>query len=162
MTLSLGLSVQESSGLWLDLNDGVRYIVAANSFESYSQSWRRVMVTSPYMEGSYQVHALPENGVESVTVYCHGATYSEALANAYIVTAAFSQPFYKVTRSISGGDQTWNCLTADYAVKTSNAMAASNMCIVEIQVPRLPTFTTTINPADQFIDGGTPTTIFGA
>lgn len=162
MTISTFLSVQQSDGLWLDLNDLVNYRVASSSFDTYAQSWRRIMVNSPYMEGSYQVHAVPENVNETVDIYVYGATFADANANLELLLEAFRQSTYKVARAIEGADQAWTCLTADYSVKTTNVFANSKMILVSFSIPRLPTYETTISPSVQDLDGGFPDSTYQA
>ena len=155
-------AVQQSNGLWLDLNDHVNYYVGTSSFETYAQTWRRVMVSSPYMEGSYQVHAVPENGNESVTIYCKGATYADTAAAIEAVVAAFKQHSYYVARTIETVTQIWSCYTADFSIRVSNSLTNSNMAMVELSIPRLPTYTTNITPAMTTLDGGIPSSTYNA
>lgn len=162
MTISTVLSVQQSDGLWLDLNDLINYRVAASSFDTYAQSWRRVMVNSPYMEGSYQVHAVPENVNETVDIYVYGETFIAANANLELLLEAFRQPSYQIARSLEGADQTWTCLTADYSVKTSNVYVNNKLILVSFSIPRLPTYITTITPTMQDLDGGYPDSTYQA
>ena len=160
MTIATTFQVQQANGLWLDLNDHVNYYVGANSFESYAQTWRRTMATSPYMEGSYQIHAVPENGNEMVTVYCLGATYAETIAAAELVLDAFKQHSYKVLRTIESVTQIWDCYTADYTVKLANTYVNSKMATIEFSIPRLPTYTTNITPEMTTVDGGIPSSTY--
>jgi len=158
--IGASFAVQQSNGMWLDLNDHLNYYVGRNSFETYAQTWRRVMVTSPYMEGSYQVHAVPENGNEMVTIHCVGSTYADVVSNAQVIVAAFSQPSYSVARTIESTTQVWSCYTADYSVRVSSPMVSAKMLIVELSIPRLPTYTTNITPAMTTVDGGVPSSTY--
>lgn len=135
---SFSLTISLPTGGWLNLHDGTNYRVGAESFAEVSTGYRRTEVTSPYTAGSYLVHAVPENVMEAIEIYCYGATYGQAKSNAQAAIAAFAQPQYTVRKTIAGQQLDYTCFTADYSVRGGNVFVANKMIPVVFQVPRLP------------------------
>lgn len=132
------LEIQRADDTWLSLNDGINYKVAADSFETSAIQYRRTEVTSPYVGGSFLVHAVPQNAMETVQVYCYGASFFAAQTNVTNLINAIAQLRYQVRKSVADTVYTYSCYTADYSVTGSNVYVASKMIPVTLQIPRLP------------------------
>lgn len=152
--------IQLANGLWLSANDKIKYRVGAASFNESSTQYRRTEVTSPYVAGSFLVHAVPQNVTETLEIYCYGGTYDEAKYNTEQLIAALTQPMYKIQRQTADETSLFDCFAADYSVKSSNVYVAANMIPVVFQVPRLPDAKVTLTINDVTLDGGLPNSLY--
>lgn len=138
MSFTYALTIKLPTNQWLNLNDGINYKVGAASFNESATQLRRTEVTSPYVAGSFLVHAVPQNVVETIEIYCYGSTYAQAAANARAVIEAFSQITFQVKQSIDSGTYTYECNAADYSVKGNNTYVNSKMIPITFQFQRQP------------------------
>lgn len=132
------LAVQEANGKWLSLNDHIRYTVGGDSFNQMQMSQRRIMATSPYLAGEYQVHSVPGNATESVTIYASGGSWQDCQNNVYRLLDAFMQPKFLIRKDLEANREMWACWTAEYNIQYSRVYVANRYIPVQFQVPRLP------------------------
>lgn len=133
-----------NGGVWVDLNDGVNFRVSGEGTKTDSQTrWRKIVASSPVVEGSYMVHAVKDEVEESLTVYVRGTTQTEVSTKVRQLEDLFSQFSYQIRFTWNESVETWDCQTADYAINRSQIYAHSTMAIFSATVPRSPTVTYT-------------------
>jgi hypothetical protein len=131
-------AISTPSGGWLDLNDTINYRVTAESFNSYSQSWRRTEVTSPWIAGKYLVHAVPDAVEEGVSVYVMGTSQTQMRGSIDYLIACATQLSYQVRYELDEVRVTWDCLAADFSVEMSRELLNNAMATVKLSVTRQP------------------------
>jgi|APGre2960657404_1045060.scaffolds.fasta_scaffold00158_28 hypothetical protein len=132
------VAIEEADGNWLSLNDHSSYTIGGDSFQSSSQQFRKQTVSSPYVDGTYQISARPENATERIVVYVGGDTWQDCQNNIYRLIEAFTQNKYLVRRDIETNRETWTCWTAEYEVQSGRVYVHNRYVPVSLSVPRLP------------------------
>jgi hypothetical protein len=128
----------EANGQWLDISDEEVYTVAADSFGEVNQQFRRVMVSNPFVEGSFNVLSVKENVNEVLSIYVRGCDLNEVNERVLAVTGALSQPQFKIIFESDGKRVIWNCWTADFTVVITHEFRHARYAQIRAQIPRLP------------------------
>lgn len=131
-------AVSTPTGGWLNLNDTVNYRMTSESFNSYTQSWRRTEVISPWIAGKYLVHAVPDAVEENVSVYVMGTSQVQARNAIDYLVACATQMSYQIRYELDEVRVTWDCLAADFTVEMSRELVNNAMAIVRLAVTRQP------------------------
>jgi hypothetical protein len=132
------VAVEEANGKWLSLNDHYNYTIGGDSFASSTQQFRKNTVSSPYVEGEYQISAVPSNTTEKIVVYVGGVTWLDCQNNIYRLIDAFTQNKYLIRRDVGVNRETWTCWTAEYDVQFGRVYVHNRYVPVSLTVPRLP------------------------
>jgi hypothetical protein len=131
-------AITTPSGGWLNLNDTINYRMTADSFSTYSQSWRRTEVTSPWIAGKYLVHAVPDAVEEAVSVYVMGSSQIQMRSGIDYLIACATQLSYQIRYELDEIRITWDCLASDFSVETSRELLNNAMSVVKLSVTRQP------------------------
>lgn len=126
------------AGAWYSVNDGYRYKVTAGSLGDSAVSLNRIEASSPFYDGSYQIHTTKGNITELIEVTVYGVDNVEVKDNIARLIKWFSQPTYKVRRTLGEDVTTWQCYTAEYSIERSHILIHNRMARVKFNVPRLP------------------------
>lgn len=110
----------------LDINDGANFILG-KSVSVGKLTWRKDVVTSPYVHGRFPVREVMDAVESSIVVYCKGATHPILTENIELVIAAFTlQHEYELRLKVENQSYHWRCERADYevafATETLNAL----------------------------------------
>ena len=109
------------------------------------RTWRRQMVTSPFVHGGVPVTQVLETSTMNLTIQVK-ATSQESLADAIAtLVAAFSQFEYEVNVVFDDQRWAWTCWSADIVVGSDDERMAQWNIQVKLTVPRA---------AHQNADGG--------
>jgi hypothetical protein len=133
------VAIEEANGNWLSLNDHENYTIGGDSFSGSQQQFRKNMASSAYVDGEYQISAVPSNTTEKLVVYVGGTTWLECQNNIYRLIEAFTQNKYLLRRDIGSNRETWTCWTAEYDLQSGRVYVHNRYVPVALSVPRLPT-----------------------
>lgn len=117
------------------------YELEAGTIEEVATTWRKVSVDNPWAEGSYVVSAVRENESVPVSVWVRGASHQEMKQRLLKLTQAVGRPkwTFQLTLGSPAYNEYWTCQTSDYSLRTQREFLAATICLVKIQVVRLPT-----------------------
>jgi hypothetical protein len=144
---TFAMSVKKSDGTWLNINDNVKYRVSADSLGQSSVSFRRTEVKSPYVEGSFLVHAVKDMVSENISVFVNGYSVDseqsqDALRdNIQALIDAFTQNYFDLKYSFGNSEILWKCHSADYSVQQSREYIHKMTVPVRFSFSRYPTET---------------------
>jgi hypothetical protein len=146
--MSFTMYVSNGDGTWLDINDGTKYKVSADSIGSNAVTWRKTEVTSPYVEGKFLVHAVKDMVSNGLTVWVTGYPYNnhasgqnQLQTNIDDLITPFEQISYQIKYTMGNMQIVWDCQTADHSVEMSREYVHAMMVPVKFTVPRFPTAT---------------------
>jgi hypothetical protein len=125
----------------MSLDDHIKYIVEASSFQASTMTWRRNQVQGPYVAGKFTVSAVPDTVVENVAVWVLGDNQTDLAQNLSDLIEAVSQPAYQLIYSLDEMAYTWNCEMADYTMDFTHTNAFARQVLFKFAVPRLPAVT---------------------
>jgi hypothetical protein len=129
-------------GEWVDLNDGLRYKINAQSTrESTSKSWRKITTQSPVLGGNYLVHAVPEMVNEQVGVWVYGNTQTDLADNFFFLEELFEQFDYRLRWTFNEYREYWRCQLSDSSSSRGQVWTHSQMASTTFTVPRYPSVT---------------------
>jgi hypothetical protein len=138
LTLS-NFDVEISNGTkWVTLNDHFKYRVGAESFKQQNHPRRRISVTSPIYDGTFETHSVKENVDETVEVFVVGQSNNEVTENLLSLIDLFEQSRYSIRRRFDDHRETWSCLPAEYNVDRSFVNAHNVRAVVTFNFPRFP------------------------
>jgi hypothetical protein len=125
----------------LTISTAGTYEIGADGFNpAGALAWERMTVTSPFVHGSVEVHAVKQMATGSLLIHTYGTSNSQLNTRIGDLIAAFTQSTYRLTFTM--GDQThaWDCYRADYAVGMSKPMVMTNgkWAPVQFSFPRKP------------------------
>ena len=127
-------------GATLDLN-AAPYSLEASTRSELAMTWRKEEVTSPFIEGAYQVSAVRENVTEAVAVWVRTDSYMTMDKAVQDLLGVAERPFFTMTFGHDGVTESWDCQTCQYSVITEQAYQMAKIALVKLQVPRLPRVT---------------------
>lgn len=118
----MAITLAITGTLSLNINDGTNYLVDWDSngtslFDPGTVSWRREMVTSPYVHGAFEAGAVKDIVQASVELNIFAATQTALQTAETNLINAFSQSTYTLTLGVDGTNYAWTCLRADYHVR---------------------------------------------
>lgn len=128
-------------GTWIDLNDGIKYIVSAGTRDNAAKSWRKITAQSAVLGGSYLVHAVPEMVTETVAIWVHGNDQTDLADNFFFLDELFEQPSYRLRWTLNEYREYWDCQLADAAYSRGQVWTHSTMAQSTYTVPRYPRVT---------------------
>lgn len=134
---TVDLEVQYA-GLWHSVNDGFRFRLTADSLGESTVTFKRIEAESPFYDGTYQVHATKGNINETVAVRVIGADNIDVSDKLEMLIKWFTQPSFKIRKTLGADRVTWDCYTAEYGIDRSHVMLHNRMAIIKFSVPRLP------------------------
>lgn len=119
-------------------SDGYR-IEGEEGVEFGGLTWRRNMVTSPFVHGGFPVTQVKENSTLMLTIQVRGTSQADLGDKIAALVAAFSQFEYEV--SITFDDEEWAylCWAADIVVGAQDERMAQWNIPVKLSIPRSPT-----------------------
>lgn len=123
---------------WIELNDGITYTLAKETFAGSQVNKRIVKATNPYLEGEIAVHSLREQVVETIAVRISAETDFALNASLEILTGAFDQIEYRIVKQIGNSWRVWFCNSANYRIETPQELIHATMAKVTFEVPRHP------------------------
>jgi len=126
---------------WVNLNDGINYKIGAESRDSSSKTWRKVVAESPILGGNYLIHAVPEMVTEQLSVWVYGATQTEVSDNLFGLTDLFEQYDYRIRWTFDEYREYWRCQLADATMSRGQIWTHSLMAATQFTVPRYPDVT---------------------
>lgn len=124
---------------WLDLNDGLVYRVAADSFDSANQQFRRQQVISPFVGGKFTVNSVPDQVEETLAVWVNGVESIDLQDNIDNLINAMTQFHYQVRIDIDANRRVWNCEQADYTIGYSQVGMHNRVVKASFNLLRQPT-----------------------
>lgn len=125
---------------WLDLNDHFGYELEADTMNNRQVTHRKQEVQNPYVPGTFVVSSVPDNVIETVSVWVRGQNHYEMGKNIEVLEYAFSQLQYYMQWVVENHMVTWFCQVADYQVNTQREYRHARLAKFVAQVPRYPTF----------------------
>lgn len=135
LTISCRVSVPEG---WLEINDGHKYSLTAESLVATQRTWRRQEVSSPFVDGTFTVNAVLENISLPVSLYVYGADHGDMVRNLEAVTAAFEQFDYILAIRRGEHAEVWRCQLSDSSIDTRREFQHARMAMVTFPVPCYP------------------------
>lgn len=114
------------------------YWLHKDSFASKGVSFRKLDLEGDYVEGADVLRAVPGNVTETLAVFVKGETNYELLTRVKVLTDAFHQLQFTITRVTGNAQEVWSCRTSQYSIETEQAFQHATLAIVRAQVPRLP------------------------
>jgi hypothetical protein len=132
------VEIQQSTGSWLDVSDGVNYKVAKDSLTSSAVTFRRDEVTNAFVEGKFLVNALRDNVVENLVIYVYGDTMSSLKTKIDALTSAVSQVNFNARITMGSMQKLWECWSSDYTVGITTEFLHNTQAMVTVQLHRLP------------------------
>lgn len=136
------LAVEVSfGGQWIDINDGDRFIVGAESRDSSAKAWRKVTTQSPILGGSYLIHAVPEMVTETVSVWIHGADQTDLNDNYFYLMDMFEQYDFRIRWTFNEYREYWRCQLAENTASRGQVWTHNTMAQIQFSVPRFPNVT---------------------
>ena len=141
MFLGVSVVVETPTGP-LEVEDPANgYWLHKDSFASKSVTFRKLDLEGDYVEGADVLRAVRGNTTESLVIFVKGASHFEMATRVKILTDAFEQLQFGITRIIGNAQEVWSCRTSQYAIETEQAFQHATLAIVRAQVPRLPSVT---------------------
>lgn len=128
-------------GEWVNLADGERYKISAESRNTGNKSWRKITTQSPVLGGNYLVHAVPEMVEETVSVWVYGNTQSDLSDNFFFLEELFEQFDYRIRWTTNEYREYWRCQLAESSFSRGHVWTHSMMAQSTFQVPRYPDVT---------------------
>lgn len=118
----MAITLNITGTLSLDINNGTNYLLdweadGTSLFEPGTVSWRREMVTSPYVHGAFEAGAVKDIVQASAVINIFAATQAALQTAETNLINAFSQATYTMTLGVDGTNYAWTCLRADYHVR---------------------------------------------
>lgn len=127
-------------GSWIDLNDGIDYRLASDpSLANVTKPRRKIVATSPVLDGEYLLHATTGMMVESMKWWIYGEDQADLASNLLQLESIFDQFDYRVRVNFDNYQETWTCQLADVTIERSQVYAHSLMAGLTAQIPRFPT-----------------------
>lgn len=124
---------------WVNLNDGVRYkLNAEGTRDGAAKTWRRFTADSPFLGGSYLVHAVPELVQETVSVWVHGNDQTDLADNLFHLDELFEQLEFRIRWTFNEYREYWRCQLADGTSSRNQVWTHSTMAVATFSVPRFP------------------------
>jgi hypothetical protein len=123
---------------WVNLNDHTNYQIGGEAMSETSVERRRIMASSPVIEGEFEIHSVRGNVTEQVPVWVYGATHAVVAANFAQLVTLFSQTTYQIRIRLNNSRETWTCFSADYSLGRGQAFSHNGRALFNAQVPRLP------------------------
>lgn len=112
--------------------------LAAAELDPGALTWRRQMVTSPFVAGAIEVNAVKDIAKGQCAVIVTGANAATIQTNLATIIAAFTQSTYELHITISGSDYGWTCFRADYGVVFDFPLSNNARALAKFQFPRKP------------------------
>ena len=135
--LAVTATVTTSSGS-LDLDDGVSYRLG-RQVEVGSVTWRKEVVTSPFVAGRTPVHEVKDAAEASITIHVLGSNHAELRSNLSSLLDAFTNQYsYELTITVEGETRTWTCERADYEVGFATETMSALVVPVQLRFHRHP------------------------
>ena len=127
----------------LDINETNGYYIQRDGFGPGEVSFRREDIKSPYMRGTYNVHAVKDQMTSTLRIRVDGGgTVSQTISRLETLVEAFEQWQYTLTINIGGVSWQYVCDAADYAVGNNGSLEdlwlRSHMQMVTFQIPHRP------------------------
>ena len=134
------MAVEVSYGSqWVNLNDQTRYkINAEGTRDGAAKTWRRFTADSPFLGGSYLVHAVPEMVQETISVWVYGADQTDLADNLFFLDELFEQLDYRIRWTFNEYREHWRCQLADGTASRNQIWTHSTMAVATYSVPRFP------------------------
>lgn len=110
----------------LDLNDEVNFQFG-RGIEVGRLTWRKDVVTSPYVHGRFPVREVKDAVESKITIYVLGTDHATLSTNIGVLIGAFTEQYqYELQIIVEGQSYSWLCERADYevafATETFNAI----------------------------------------
>lgn len=110
----------------LDLNDDVNFRFG-RGVEVGRLTWRKDVVTSPYVHGRFPVREVKDAVESKITVYVIAPDHATLSTNVGVLIGAFTEQYeYNLQIVVEGQTYAWRCERADYevafATETFNAL----------------------------------------
>lgn len=127
---------------WVDLNDTDRFQIAADGTrDNVTKTWRKVTAQSPFLGGTYLIHAVPELVSETVGLWIRGVDQAALAEAVSLAETLFTQFSYRIRWVFDGYRETWDCQLADINISQSQVWAHNMMAKAQFTVPRMPEVT---------------------
>lgn len=144
MSCEITTAVQclDSSGaLVLDLETGGYEVV---SLRIGDRTWRRVTVTSPWVDGDSEVQSTLASRQIDLVVRVRGTTWVQVeQRRAALESAVADAPSWQFKESIEGVQRVWRAFRADMASEAAAVEVVNLARLVSVTIPVQPTPTTT-------------------
>lgn len=138
----------------LHINDGIRYKIGG-TFLGGTESWNRVQLTSPYIDGAATVSRTRQMVNEPVEVRVYGRGYTDPTrpwltadrlpptpqqrsVNEQLLIAAFQQDNFTLKVTVNGVLWAYACEAADLTRTWSGALHAAGQALLTFTMPRQP------------------------
>ena len=122
----------------ITLVGGGTYDVIQDSLVVGQMTWRREVVTSPYVHGDVEVASVRAAGQVALTVRVTAADQSSLQTAINNLIAAVSASSFTLSVSLDGTAYTWTCGRASYSVTFDVGMYRGKRARVALVVPRHP------------------------
>ncbi len=123
----------------LSLLDPGVYRIGREALEAGMVTWRRQLVTSPFVHGAYEVGAVKDQVQgASLLIRVWGTSQSNLQSRVTTLLAAFTQSTYDITVGLDGTLWTWRCMRADYKIGFPDSVRRQTVAPVTLSFPRHP------------------------
>jgi hypothetical protein len=126
---------------WVNLNDNEVYRIGAETRDSTTKTWRKVIADSPILGGNYLIHAVPDMVAEQVSVWVYGQSQSEVSDNLFMLAQLFEQYDYRIRWTFDEYREYWRCQLADSSMSRGQVWTHNLMAKAQYTVPRYPDVT---------------------
>jgi hypothetical protein len=122
----------------LDLINDTYKIEGETGIEFGGRGWRRNMVDSPFVHGSYPVTQVMDNATVILSLQVRAASLAALETAIAAVVAAFSQFEYDLYLILDDTTWAWRCYAADIVVGSEDERMAQYNVNVRMSIPRAP------------------------
>lgn len=128
--------------LTLDLSSA-GYEIVEDGVNPGERTWRRTTVTSPFVDGVYEVHSVLDGATAEVTVRCLGATWADVQARYAALLAAVEVPSWLLEIEVDGVSYAYRASRADSVAGLQTIEVEHAFRTVSLSIPVQPTPTIT-------------------
>ena len=128
----------EVGGGNLDLVNSTYKIEGEDGIRFGQRTWRRNMVSSPFVHGEFPVTQTMGNSQVECNIQIRAASMSALNTAIASLVAAFSQFEYALYVTLDDVTWGWTCFAADIAVESSDERMAQFNTVARLSIPRLP------------------------
>lgn len=128
----------EVGGGNLDLVSSTYKIEGEEGIDFGDRTWRRNMVTSPFVHGEFPVTQALNNSMMPLSLQVRSTSQSGLSTAIATLVAAFSQFEYELHVQFDDVERAWLCYAADLRVGTHDERFAQWNVNVKLTIPRSP------------------------
>ena len=126
-------------GMWVTLEDDVRFSMHAESFGATQRNHRQLKATSPVVAGDVLVHSVPDMVQENIKVIIKGVDQVELAENVMALEELFDQFAFNLRITKDMMRETMKCQqVAQMTIEGGQVYAHNLMAVATMQVARYP------------------------